>query len=85
MGSYSKKLELVADLDLFLKISKLDDLSILNLNNNIVLMSNAGISSRKIYKRLLEVLMAYIDSFGVYFFVPFVMRYLRKISSKIFI
>lgn len=85
MGSYSKKLELVADLDLFLKISKLDDISILNLNNKIVLMSNSGISSRKIYKRLLEVFVVYIDSFGIYFFVPFVMRYLRKIYSKIFI
>tara|TARA_B100001287_G_scaffold275489_1_gene283213 strand:- start:122 stop:910 length:789 start_codon:yes stop_codon:yes gene_type:complete len=85
IGSYSKKLELVADLDLFLKISKFDDLSILNLNNKMVLMSNAGISSRKIYKRLLEVFMVYLDSFGIYFFVPLVMRYVRKISSKIFI
>ena len=33
IGTYSKKLELVADLDLFLKISKLEDVSILNLNN----------------------------------------------------
>ena len=82
--SYSKKFELVSDLDLFLKISKFDNLSILNLNNKIVLMSNAGISSRKIYKRLLEVLVVYLDSFGIYFFVPLVMRYVRKISSKIF-
>ena len=85
IGSYSKKLELVADLDLFLKISKIEDISILNLNNKIVLMSNAGISSRKIYKRLFEVFVAYMDSFGIYFFVPLVMRYIRKIISKIFI
>ena len=79
---YSKYLELAADLDYFLRISKLNKFSVLTISNKIVFMSNNGISSRKIYKRLLEVSLVYIDSFGIFFFVPLLMRYIRKIMFK---
>ena len=59
------------------------DISILVIEDELVNMSNNGISSQKNILRLKEVLYSYKKSFGFLFIFPFISRYLRKVFVKI--
>ena len=84
ISSFSDNLKLASDLDYFLKFSKKEDISILVIEYDLVYISTNGISSQKNKLRLSEVLVSYINSFGIFFFIPFILRYIRKIFSKVF-
>jgi len=84
LSAFSDNLELAADLDYFLKLSEIENISILVIDFDLVNMSTNGVSSQKNKLRLTEVLFAYKNSFGIFFFIPFVLRYLRKTSLKLF-
>ncbi len=84
LPSFSEKLQLASDLDYFLKFSCIDKISILVLDNELVNMSNNGISSQKNLLRFKEVLYSYKNIFGIFFFVPYILRYIRRILLKIF-
>tara|TARA_Y100000589_G_C27182001_1_gene641174 strand:+ start:419 stop:1219 length:801 start_codon:yes stop_codon:yes gene_type:complete len=83
LSSFSDDLKLASDLDYFLKFSMIKDISILVIEDELVNMSNNGISSQKNLLRLKEVLYSYKKSFGLLFLFPFISRYLRKVFVKI--
>ena len=84
LSSFSENLELTSDLDYFLKFSCIDNISVLVIDNELVNMSNNGISSRKNKLRFKEVFYSYKNIFGIFFFVPYTLRYIRKILIKLF-
>ena len=79
--NYSNSFELAADLDYYLRVSKEKNIFITFLPQDIVLVGEGGISSRKNLLRIFEVLKAYYFSFGIFFIVPFILRYLRRIPK----
>ncbi len=81
---FSDDFLLASDLNYFLNFSKIEDISILVLNDELVNMSTGGISGQKNKLRLKEVICSYKQSFGIFFPIPFIFRYLRKISLKFF-
>ncbi len=78
LSYFSDDLKLASDLDYFLEFSRIKDISVLVIDDELVNMSNNGISSQKNILRLKEVLFSYKKSFGLLFFFPFISRYLRK-------
>ena len=84
ISSFSENLELASDLDYFLNLSRIDNISILVLNNELVNMSTNGISSQKNILRFKEVFYSYKKFFGIYFFVPYILRYIRRIFIRVF-
>ena len=84
LSSFSVNLELASDLDYFLKFSRIENISILVFDNELVNMSNNGISSKKKFLRFKEVFYSYKNIFGIFFFVPYILRYIRRISIKLF-
>tara|TARA_Y100001968_G_scaffold332506_1_gene390911 strand:- start:5405 stop:6202 length:798 start_codon:yes stop_codon:yes gene_type:complete len=83
LSQYSEEFNLAADLDFFLKLSELKKLKVLNIDLELVHISDAGISGSQTQKRLNEVRLAYMKSFGYIWWFPFVMRYIKKLSSLI--
>ncbi len=75
----SSSFELAADLDYYLRVSKVKNILITFLPQIIVLVGEGGISSKKNLLRIFEVAKAYYYSFGILFIVPFISRYLRRI------
>ena len=84
LSSFSENLKLASDLDYFLRFSCIDNISILVLDNVVVNMTNNGISSQKNLLRFREVFYAYKNIFGIFFFVPYTLRYIRRILIKLF-
>ena len=84
LSSFSENLELASDLDYFLNLSCIENISILVLENELVNMSTNGISSQNNYLRIKEVFYCYKNIFGIIFFVPFTLRYVRKLLIKVF-
>ena len=84
LSSFSENLELASDLDYFLRFSCIDNISILVLDNELVNMTNNGISSQKNILRFKEVFYSYKKIFGIFFFVPYTLRYIRRILIKVF-
>lgn len=78
---YEKGFFLSADLDYFLQISKFHNLNIYNFNRLLVLMGDQGVSGKKTKRRLLEVRKAYRRRFGKIWFLPVLLRYIRRIIS----
>ena len=84
LSSFSETLKLASDLDYFLKFSCIDNISILVLSNELVNMSTNGVSSQKNILRFKEVFYSYKKFFGIFFFVPYTLRYIRKILIRVF-
>ena len=84
LSSFSENLKLASDLDYFLKFSCIDNISVLVIDNELVNMSNNGVSSQKAFLRFWEVFYSYKKIFGIFFFVPYTLRYIRRILIKIF-
>ena len=84
LSSFSETLELAADLDYFLNFSCIDEISIIVINNELVNMSTNGVSSQKNILRLKEVFYSYKKFFGMFFLVPYILRYIRRISMRVF-
>lgn len=78
-SKYSSKFKLAADLDYFLNIKSIQELNILLINKNIVNILEGGESAKNSFKRINEVYLAYSSAFPLLWFVPFIMRYVKKI------
>ena len=83
LSSFSENFVLASDLDYFLKFSSIANISILVLNNELVNMSTNGISSQKYTLRFKEVFYAYKKFFGIFFLVPYTLRYIRRIFIRL--
>lgn len=84
ISCYSRKFRLSADLDYFLRLSHFPALIIQSVDLEIVHMSDGGISGRQTWLRIKEVIQSYMYSFGFLWFVPFLARYLRRLTSLFF-
>ena len=84
LSSFSENLKLASDLDYFLRFSSIDNISVLVLDNELVNMTNNGISSQQSLLRFKEVFYAYKNIFGIFFLVPYTLRYIRRILIRLF-
>tara|TARA_B100001989_G_C24454699_1_gene420949 strand:- start:48 stop:806 length:759 start_codon:yes stop_codon:yes gene_type:complete len=74
---YDEKLYLAADLNFYLDCSNKKRLLSKTVNNNIVDIGIGGISRKKHIQRFKEVIYIYWKSFNFFFFVPFILRYIK--------
>lgn len=74
---YDEKYSLAADLDFYLKTTKLSDTKIKLCNKNIVKIGIGGVSRQKHIQRIYEVFSIYFKSFKLLFFFTLLKRYLR--------
>lgn len=79
---FNEHFSLAADLDFFLSLTQKNNLKVEIFNQNIVYMDNAGVSSRLFLKRINEVIKSYYKFFNIFFAMPFIFRYLKRIIMK---
>ena len=80
---YSDEYKLAADCNLFLKALNIDKLSIFFIDEVLINIQAGGISSKLIFRRIIEVILIYQRYFVFYFFIPLGLRYLRKVLSRL--
>lgn len=81
LSSYADSFLLSADLVYFLQISAFSSLLVHCINLEIVHMADGGVSAQQTTRRLSEVKSAYKNSFGIFWFISFSFRYLRRLVS----
>lgn len=81
LARYSSGFRLCADLDYFLLLSRHPGLRVQCLDLELVHMGDGGVSGQQTKRRLKEVRRAYRRAFGLYWWLPFLMRYLRRVAS----
>ncbi|WP_353617911.1 glycosyltransferase [Synechococcus sp. CCY 0621] len=80
---FAAPFRLSADLDYFLRLSACADLSCRTLDLELVHMGEAGVSGQQTRRRLQEVRLAYGRAFGWLWWIPFLLRYVRRLWSRI--
>lgn len=80
---YSDNYKLAADCDLFFKALNIDKLNIFFIDEVLINIQAGGISSKLIFRRIMEVVLIYKRNFNFYFFIPIIFRYLRKVISRL--
>ena len=80
-NGYNAKYRLAGDLEFFCRLTKTNQLSIVNFPIDIVHISTGGISDRENFLRIKEVLRCYAKYFKFYFFFPFILRYLNRLNQ----
>ena len=78
---YSLDYSIASDLDFFLSLIKFSELKLANFNYRILNLSTNGVSGKKHFLRLKEVIYIYTRYYKYKFFVPFLLRYLNKIFT----
>lgn len=81
LAHYAEGFRLAADLDYFLQLSRCSDLAVLPLPLELVHMATAGVSGVQHRRRLQEVRHAYRRAFGLWWWAPFLLRYLQRLQS----
>jgi len=82
---YNDKFYLTSDLDFFLSLRAKKNLIVEIIKTEIVYMEDDGVSSKFTKLRIYEVLKTYLKHFKIFFFIPFILRYLKRIISRIYI
>ena len=85
LNSYRDGLRLTADLDYFLRLSRLEPLKVRLLDLELVHMGDTGVSGQQTRRRLREVKCSYRQAFGWRWWIPFMARYLRRLASRFFV
>ena len=80
---FEEKFKIAADLNYFLRVGKYKNIKVCLINHEIVKIGMGGFSSQSNIARLKEVYKCYEDSFGVFAFIPFVLRYINRVKSLI--
>jgi len=83
LARYAPGFRLSADLDYFLQLSRHPDLCVQCLDLELVHMAAGGISGQQTQRRLQEVRHAYRRAFGCCWWAPFLLRYLRRLTSLV--
>ena len=83
LDSYAPGFRLSADLDYFLRLSRNPDLCVLCLDLELVHMSDGGVSGQQTQRRLLEVRHAYQRVYSLFWWFPFLARYVRRLLSLV--
>ena len=82
LQSYHEGLRLTADLDYFLRLSRMESLRIRLFDLELVHMADAGVSGQQTRRRLQEVHFCYRSAFGWSWWVPFLTRYARRLMTR---
>ncbi len=82
VDQFAAPFRLSADLDFFLRLSACADLSARGLDLELVHMGQAGVSGQQTRRRLEEVRLAYGRTFGWLWWIPFSLRYVRRVWSR---
>ncbi|MCP9796586.1 glycosyltransferase [Cyanobium sp. Lug-B] len=82
LDHYAEPFRLSADLDYFLRLSTSRDLTPRGLDLELVHMGEAGASGQQTGRRLQEVALAYRQAFGWLWWLPFGLRYVRRLWSR---
>lgn len=78
LQKFDEDLDLVSDLDSFLRITNYSCLNVLSVDSLMVLMSKGGKSGQQTLRRIKEVLEVYLRHFKLKFFIPFILRYFKR-------
>jgi glycosyltransferase involved in cell wall biosynthesis len=81
LNQYTPGFSLSADLDYFLQLSNQAGLIVHCLDLELVHISDDGISKKQTRQRLREVRLAYRRTFGSLWWLPFLLRYLKRMFS----
>lgn len=80
---YANNYYLAADSDLFLRLLHLRNFNLLFIDKTFINIQSGGISHKRLFRRVKEVILIYFDFYSYIFFIPFLFRYLRKILSRL--
>jgi hypothetical protein len=83
LDHYAEPFQLSADLDYFLRLSSCRGLKVQGLKLELVHMGSAGASGQQTRRRLQEVRLAYRRAFGCLWWIPFGLRYGRRLWSRL--
>ncbi len=83
LNHYAQPFRLSADLDYFLRLAASQDLKVRSLDLELVHMGEDGASSQQAGRRLQEVRLAYLRAFGWRWWIPFALRYCRRLWSRL--
>ncbi len=83
VDQFAAPFRLSADLDYFLRLSACADLSARGVDVELVHMGEAGVSGQQTRRRLQEVRLAYGRAFGWLWWIPFSLRYVRRVWSRL--
>ena len=83
VDQFAAPFRLSADLDYFLRLGACSDLSARGLDLELVHMGQAGVSGQQTRRRLQEVKLAYVRAFGWLWWIPFSLRYIRRLWSRL--
>ena len=83
LARYAPGFRLSADLDYFLRLSSSPGLLVQCLDLELVHMADGGVSGQQTQRRISEVARAYRRAFHWFWWLPFLMRYLRRIASLV--
>tara|TARA_Y100000589_G_C27135095_1_gene622201 strand:- start:798 stop:1559 length:762 start_codon:yes stop_codon:yes gene_type:complete len=83
LNHFETKYRLAADLDYFSKLSYFKYLKIKKVNLNFVKIGCGGVSQQKSKLRFYEVSKIYKERFSIYWFIPFISRYIYRIITLI--
>jgi hypothetical protein len=83
ISPYSGDYYLAADSDLFLRLLTLKSLNLFFLDETFINIQSGGISHRRLFRRLKEVILIYFDFYNSIFLIPFLFRYFRKLFTRI--
>jgi len=78
---YDPSYRLAADLRFGLELTRASTLQLAYLDQPLVLLSDGGVSGRQTRLRLQEVRRAYTEAFGLWWWLPFLLRYLQRSLS----
>nr|WP_254216815.1 glycosyltransferase [Synechococcus sp. CCY 9618] len=83
LDHYAEPFRLSADLDYFLRLGAVPGLRARTLPLELVHMGSAGASGQQTRRRLEEVRLAYWRAFGLFWWFPFSLRYVRRLWSRL--
>jgi len=78
---YNHNFSIAGDLDFFLNLSLFKNLKIKFFNLNIINMSQGGLSQKKHSLKFTEIVKAYRNVFGNFFWIPIINRYIMRLIS----
>lgn len=75
---FNDKYRIASDLDFFISLSSAKDLYVKSSKINLLNLSPGGLSERKFLLKFKEVVFIYMKQFSVFFFIPIIIRYIRR-------
>ena len=78
---YDLKYKIAGDLDFFCRLGYKNNLKFAIVNEYILYIASGGISGRFHQKRINEVIRCYFIYFKIFFFIPLILRYMKRLKQ----